>query len=264
MSQRRKNFIHKNLLLYLPPLLVFLVLSAGNLWMWYKTRQISCRLLTSQARSAAVQIITKLNLLLYERGKDLNHLASIWVETYNSDKEQRFEEDARGILGREPGYREISKVDSAGNILSHISNSPDTLISEVSFDKHLKALSTDQFELISSLESKESFLAIFRPILSDSTEKGKFSTAVVGVMRFDTLMKQLARGSTPKDFAAEMIIDGIQIDLTENMDDLTSRSYSIADRSETILLWEIMMPGLSFILLKKACLHPCFTRMESG
>jgi PAS domain S-box-containing protein len=232
MSQRRKNFIHKNLLLYLPPLLVFLVLSAGNLWMWYQARQISCRLLTSQARSAAVQIITKLNLLLYERGKDLNHLASIWVETYNSDKEQRFEEDARGILGREPGYREISKVDSAGNILSHISNTPDTLISEVSFDKHLKALSTDQFELISSPESKESFLAIFRPILSDSTEKGKFSTAVVGVMRFDTLMKQLARGSTPKDFAAEMIIDGIQIDLTENMDDLTSRSYSIADRSE--------------------------------
>jgi PAS domain S-box-containing protein len=232
MSQRRKNFIHKNLLLYLPPLLVFLVLSAGNLWMWYKTRQISCRLLTSQARSAAVQIITKLNLLLYERGKDLNHLASIWVETYNSDKEQRFEEDARGILGREPGYREISKVDSAGNILSHISNTPDTLISEVSFDKHLKALSTDQFELISSLESKESFLAIFRPILSDSTEKGKFSTAVVGVMRFDSLMKQLARGSIPKEFAAEIIIDGIQIDLTENMDSLTSSSYSIDDRSE--------------------------------
>lgn len=232
MNQRRKNFIHKNLLTYLPPLLVFLVLSAGNLWMWYQARQISCRLISSQARSAADQIITKLNLLIYERGKDLNHLASIWEDANNNNKEQRFKEDARGILGREPEYREISRVDSAGNILSHISNTSDTLISEISFGKHLKALSTDQFELISSPESKESFLAIFRPILSDSTEKGNFSTAVVGVMRFDSLMKQLARGSIPKEFAAEIIIDGIQIDLTENMDSLTSSSYSIDDRSE--------------------------------
>ena len=95
MNQRRKNFIHKNLLTYLPPLLVFLVLSAGNLWMWYQARQISCRLISSQARSAADQIITKLNLLIYERGKDLNHFASIWEDANNNNKEQRFKEDAR-------------------------------------------------------------------------------------------------------------------------------------------------------------------------
>ena len=50
-------------------------------------------------------------------------------------------------------------------------------------------------------------------------------------------MKQLARGSIQKEFAAEIIIDGIQIDLTEN-GRLTSSSYSIDDRSEVNFIWK--------------------------
>ncbi|NLG15890.1 MAG: PAS domain-containing protein [Fibrobacter sp.] len=245
MNQRRKTFHYSNRLLYILPSLIFLILVGGNFWGYKKAQQLTHDLIKSQCNSAALQTVTKLEFILFERRKDLEHLRSLWGKSSFNSKEERFRTDAMGIMSRELSYSEIDLVGSDGNVLSHVSLDSsgyrDTIISRLSSAQISQSIRRSKSALIKSgSKEKSQFLAVFSsPIL----KRGEVQAAVAGILKLDTLIKKIAFGSIPEDFAAEMVVNSDTVPLTLNSN--SSGLFSAPDRSET----EFKAAGLNWKII---------------
>jgi len=169
-----------------------------------------------------MQTAIKLEFILFERRKDLEHLRSLWQKTSFAISKKRFRTDAMGIISRELSYSEIDLVDSGGDVLSHVSldssGKRDTLISRLSSAQISQSVSESKPVLIKSGSREESqFLAVFSsPILRD----GEVQAAVTGILKLDYLIKQITSGSIPEGFAAGLVVNSDSVPLTRNSENI--------------------------------------------
>lgn len=240
--------ITSRLFWFLPVLIIILLLSSSFL-MWKDAQDISYNLLKSESNNDAGQIKTRLEIFLFERGKDLSHLASLRKNNSPSTFLERFQIDASGIISRERSFYAISFVEPSGKILirTGLDTTADTSapIYKLDLIDYLKKLATDTAMIVVSFPIStsrgEKLLAIFKPVFNDNKE---FAGALVASLRQKYLIHNVI--TTPiqrSNFITIYLGDTL---LYENLPELKkqNRKFSSKTKSTVIVnsmqkLWKI-------------------------
>lgn len=164
-------------ILWILPLLIITILLSSSFRMWKEAQDLSYRLLKSLSSNDAQQIKTRLQLFLFERRKDLGHLASLRLKYPLSEFVERFKTDANGIVSRERYYYAISFIDSNAKIL--IRTGLDTVADSTVFiyrlqlSKYLEKLSADTEMILTTINTSKNnlLLVMFRPVFTGQDKK---------------------------------------------------------------------------------------------
>ncbi|KMQ49998.1 Signal transduction histidine kinase [Chitinispirillum alkaliphilum] len=145
----------------------------------------------------------RLDLLFFERVKDITHLATIINS--NGLEERRFLSDAEGILSREPGYESIGFFSLTGDLLFSVPQI-NTYLQKVSPGTVSKAL--------------EDTSAIFTPPIAVQNEK-VFTVGILvpvpqtgvaaGMLRIEKIILEVIKETTPYPQYAEVYIENRSI-----------------------------------------------------
>ncbi len=84
-------------------------------------------IIESRSRHTAQQIFLRLDLLFFERTKDIAHLATI-IEQDGLQQTKRFVHDASGIMEREKTYKNIGFFSPRGQLLLAVTQNEDTYL----------------------------------------------------------------------------------------------------------------------------------------
>ncbi len=189
-------------LLWILPVLVIIILLSSFFRMWKETQDLSYDLLRSESKNYAEQIKTRLELFLYERQKDLSHLASLKEKYPLSFFLELFKTDAYGIVSREKSYFDISFIDSKGNILVRTgldtlsgSNAP---ISKLNLKAMLEELSADTEMILTTINSDRGLLFMLKPVFTGLSREKKFSGAVIASLWITNTLKDIVSASVHK------------------------------------------------------------------
>ncbi len=197
-------------LLWVLPVLVIVILLSSSFRMWKETRDLSYDLLRSVSKNCAEQIKTRLELFLFERRKDLGHLASL-KEKYSLFQFLKiFKTDASGIISRDKSYLAISYIDSSAKIL--VSTDLDILSDSSSpfynlnLDSLLETLSADTEMILTTVSTSEKGLISFmlRAVFSIDGKQKKFSGAVIASMQVEEILKEIVSVSIVKTSYAQI------------------------------------------------------------
>lgn len=189
-------------LLWILPVLVIILLLSSFFRMWKETQDLSYDLLRSESKNYAEQIKTRLELFLYERQKDLSHLASLSEKYPLSSFLELFKTDASGIVSREKSYYGISFIDSEANIL--IRAGLDTLsgskapINKLDLKGMLAVLSADTEMILATTNSDQGLLFMLRPVFGDLSRQKRFSGVVVASLRIRYTLNDIVSASVHK------------------------------------------------------------------
>jgi sensor domain CHASE-containing protein len=172
--------------------------------MWKETRNLSYDLLRNVSKNYAEQIKTRMELFLFERRKDLNHLSSLKEKYSLSGFLNIFKTDASGIISRDKNYLAISYVNANADIL--VSIGLDTLndsvspINKLHLDSLLEILSADTEMVLTTVNISENrqLLFMLRPVFSIEKKRKVFSGAVVASMQIRNVLKDIVSVSIHK------------------------------------------------------------------
>jgi PAS domain S-box-containing protein len=162
--------------------------------MWAETENLSYDLIKSQSQSIVEQIKIRLDLFIFERGKDLAHLGSLWQNYSYPTNAQRFFVDAEGILSREKSYQAINFFDSTGKFivqnLPQNGGTPQPPINRIELLKYINTILKNKETLFITtpfVSSGEKELILFHPVyLKDSD-----STKLIGIVSGTMLVKKI-------------------------------------------------------------------------
>lgn len=191
--------------LWFLPVLIIIALLNSSYWMWQDARILSYELLRSESNNAVVQIKTRLEIYLFERGKDITHLASLRQKYPLNSFLEQFKFDATGIISREKSYFAISYVDSSGKII--IRTGLDTLknsapIFKMDLNDYMNMIKSDTEMILVTLPSvpdfKEEILALLRPVFVKSSSKMVFIGAIIASLREKSLIENIITPSILK------------------------------------------------------------------
>jgi PAS domain S-box-containing protein len=182
-------------LLWVLPVLVIIILFSSSFRMWKETQDLSHDLLRSVSKNYAEQIKTRLELFLFERRKDLTHLASLKQKYSLSEFLHLFKTDASGIVSRDKNYLAISFTDSSANVL--VSTGLDTIndstspIYNLNLDSILEKLSADTAMILTTVNTSENRMLLFmlKPVFLTLGKQNFFTGAVVASMKVEELLK---------------------------------------------------------------------------
>lgn len=191
-------------LLWVLPVLVIIILLSSSFIMWKETRNLSYDLLRNVSKNYAEQIKTRMELFLFERRKDLNHLSSLKEKYSLSGFLNIFKTDASGIISRDKNYLAISYVNANADIL--VSTGLDTLndsvspINKLHLDSLLEILSADTEMVLTTVNISENrqLLFMLRPVFSIEKKRKVFSGAVVASMQIRNVLKDIVSVSIHK------------------------------------------------------------------
>ena len=201
-------------LFWLLPPLVFIVLMSGTIIVWRETRDLTFNLVSAQSDHAARQVYVKLDLLLYERKKDLIHLSSIWRNYPPEIRSEVFLRDASGIASREPSYYAISFINRSGSVVFETdSRHDDTLspVTRVNVMEYLRKMAHDPDEAVISTpittETGKKLVVLFFPVFSGHRDSLIFSGAIAGALDVSFLVQNVIKTSVPPESHVRMQID---------------------------------------------------------
>ena len=225
-------------LLWVLPLLVIIILLSSSFRMWKETQDLSFDLLRSVSKNYAEQIKTRLELFLFERRKDLNHLASLKEKYSLPQFLDVFKTDASGIVSRDKNYLAISYLDSSANVL--VSTDFDTIndsispINKLNLDSLLETLSADTEMILTTVNTSENRLLLFmlRPVFSTADKQNVFSGAVIASMQVENLLKGIVTASIHKTNYVQIYIGDTLLYENEFKQSNQQDQFSEAARSQ--------------------------------
>lgn len=225
-------------LLWVLPFLVIIILLSSSFRMWKETQDLSYDLLRSVSKNYAEQIKTRLELFLFERRKDLNHLASLKEKYSLSQFLDFFKTDASGIISRDKNYLAISYIDSGANIL--VSTGLDTLKDSISpiynldLNSLLETLSADTEMILTTVNTSGNrpLLFLLRPVFSAAEKKKIFSGAVVASMQVEDILEDIVSVSIHKTNYVQIYIGDTLLYENKLKQKNPQNEYSEAARSQ--------------------------------
>lgn len=225
-------------LLWVLPFLVIIILLSSSFRMWKETQDLSYDLLRSVSKNYAEQIKTRLELFLFERRKDLNHLASLKEKYSLSQFLGFFKTDASGIISRDKNYLAISYIDSGANIL--VSTGLDTLKDSISpiynldLNSLLETLSADTEMILTTVNTSGNrpLLFLLRPVFSAAEKKKIFSGAVVASMQVEDILEDIVSVSIHKTNYVQIYIGDTLLYENKLKQKNPQNEYSEAARSQ--------------------------------
>ncbi len=204
----------KSLLTLILPLLTFSLLLSGFIWMWRETNNLTFELLKSTSKNVIQGIYLRLDLILFERSKDLSHLVSLFSTNQKSPNE-RFITDASGILSREKTFYSFGKLNDSGKLELRIpsdTNKYPILSKEFPLQKIFDSLSKSNPTIISiSVDSKDTskLLIILKGIFNkDSSE---IMGAIYGILIINNLIDIIEQEAFPSEFFIKISINNLVI-----------------------------------------------------
>ena len=241
MNSRKIPLYQYRFFIWAIPLLVFIVLMAGNLWAWYNTSGLISRLVRVRALNAAQQMFLRLDLVFYERTKDLNHLATVVAPT-DQFALDRFVNDAAGILSRESSFESIGYIDTTGRIVVSV---PDTapglmvLDRKRSVEKLLIRVDGPIATEVYTLPSGESVQGILVPV-AQADDSVRRMGAVAGMLNIETVVENTVAQAIVQGFNVSIVVDSVEVysDSSEvSRGNGISLSKSILGKNWTITLF---------------------------
>ncbi|NLE02399.1 MAG: PAS domain S-box protein [Fibrobacter sp.] len=195
-------------LIYLIPVVVFILLLSGTYWMWKETNRLSIELIRAGSRSQAEQIKIRFQLFLFERTKDLLHLASIISTDSIGNDSHRFPKDASGIVYREKSYRQIFFFDLSGQF-RYLDNPADSkyvqnqIFLQVIRSYLSSVKKTGPVEMVSTPfadTSGEKLLAVFVPVQITKNSDSVFIGAVCGLLKVPFFISKILDSTTVQSY----------------------------------------------------------------
>lgn len=251
-------------LLWLLPLLAVVLLLSSSFWMWKEVQDLSYDLLRSESNSAAEQIQTRLELFLFERGKDLSHLASLKKNELSSQFIERFIKDAHGIVSREKSYYAISYLNATGAIVarSGLDTVSDSLIplKKLNLSDYLKKMATDSSLTLVSLpitsSNGERLLVFFKPVFIISNREAIFDGVIAATIRERQIISNIIMDPILKSNQIKITIsDTLLFDnsklLNKSIQEFTAQAKAVSTINSMGRIWTIMVyPPMSGLLQK--------------
>ena len=235
MSHRNKQF-----LLWLTPLLAFLILLIGNYWIYRSTEKIIYSLLRSESRNSAEQVSMRLDLLLYERGKDITHLSSLWLNYSKDTQVQRFANDAKGMVNREQTYNSISFIDTNGNILLSVPANGNNVFDSLNLMRYYREIPNMKNHVTSAIVISLPFctpdgieaIALFSPVYGTINGSLKLIGMIGAALKKDHLIRSIVKGALHDDLQMKIKIDPSELYNTDSAHTKTTERRAC---SETVI-----------------------------
>jgi PAS domain S-box-containing protein len=212
MKIRSDLFLNRPILTLLIPLITLTLLLSGFVWMWYETNSLSYKFVKSNSKNVIQEASIRLETLLYERSKDLAHLASLFQHYDTKTSEERFSMDAKGILSREKLFYAMGKLNLHGTfdirIPSDTINFP-VVITKIPYHDYLQLLSKTNISSLVSypvvLNDTSSLLVIFQAIYN--SDSSAVTGAVTGILYVKRVIETIKSSSFPSDYQLTISID---------------------------------------------------------
>ena len=212
MKLRSVFFLKDPFQIIIVVLITFVLLLSGYLWMWHETTILNYKYIKSNSKNVIQEISVRLETLLYERSKDLAHLASLFKNYDYEISEERFKTDAKGILAREKLFFVLGKLNLNGIFEIRVpsdTNKSYKILNKIPYSNYLKLLSKKNISSVASypenLNDTNSFIVILQAIYnSDSSE---IVGAVAGVLLVNQIIGSVQGYSFPSDYKLNIYID---------------------------------------------------------
>lgn len=218
------------------PSLTFILLLSGNIWMWKETDNLCYTLISSQNKNIVVEMQVRLEMILYERSKDLAHLASLWQNNQHKHGQSRFMTDAQGIISREKSFYAISRIEKNGTISFRVPIDTETyplVIKKTTSDSFFTIFKEKNISpLISNPmlnQKQDTLLLLLQPIYSSDTLSG----AVVGVLYVREVIRQSIGSTLHNNYRMRFLLGTHVL-----YDDYTSNENRFSQKSVSILTFK--------------------------
>lgn len=204
---RRHSF--NSLLPWIIPATLFLIFLIGHLVMFAESRALTFKFVNNQSMYSAREISIRLNLLLYERAKDLAHLASLWGRYSPDVASSRFSTDAAGIASRESTYYSIDYVDSKGKLLYHEPSGIPEITTSLNLKECLSKLAIIKKPYLSTpFKFNGTYrMVFFYPAFKKSDTDSTFIGAVAATLKINEIIPSIISASVPSGFSLQMKLD---------------------------------------------------------
>lgn len=231
-------------LLWIVPPLVFLFLFSGIYWMWRETRNLSFQYIRNESENTAEIILLQLSDFLYERNKDLSHLASLWEDVSPKSRSEKFLRDATGIISRENTFYAITYIDSSGNIVLRSSlqtNDSAVPLTDLDLKPYLDSLKIYRDSSITShvfLSSQgDSLIALLKPVFEKQNDSSVFSGAVTGTLILNRLLPMVISSKIQQNNNIVLYVNGTMIFNSRSSSDTSSNRFSQENASGSLKSW---------------------------
>lgn len=212
MKFRINFFLNRPLLIKLIPLLTLALLLSGYLWMWYETNMLSYKFIQSNSKNVIQEVSLRLETLLYERSKDIAHLASLFQNYDKKTSDERFRMDAKEILSREKLFDAMGKLNLNGDFDIRVPSDTDIfpiVITNIPYRDYFKQFLKDNISTIISyhvnLHDTNSLLVILQAIYN--SDSSAIVGAVAGVLYVNQIIETIKGTSFPSDYQLEIYLN---------------------------------------------------------
>lgn len=237
MKIRPDFLLSKPSLTLLIPLTTLALLLSGFAWMWYETNTLSYKFVKSNSKNVIQEASIRLETLLYERSKDLAHLASLFQNYTFKTSEERFMTDAKGILSREKLFYAMGKLNLNGTFDIRVpsdTNHYPVVLTKVPYRDYLKLLSKNGISSVISypviLNDTSSLLVILQAIYN--SDSSAIVGAVTGVLYVNRVVETLKNNSFPPEYLLTIYIDNSI--LYSNKSHFSKNQHFLSDGNATI------------------------------
>jgi PAS domain S-box-containing protein len=205
--------------------------------MWFETNTLSYKFVKSNSRNVIQEASIRLETLLYERSKDLAHLASLFQNYDTKTSSERFLVDAKGILSREKLFYALGKLNLNGTFDIRIpsdTNHFPIVITKIPYRNYMDLFSKESISSVISypviLNDTNPLLIILQAIYN--SDSSKITGAVTGDLYVDKIIEFIKSSSFPSDYQMTIYIDD-QI-LYTNKDRFLKKKYFLQNGNAKI------------------------------
>jgi PAS domain S-box-containing protein len=214
-----RKYSINSLLPWIIPFSLFLIFLIGHLIMLSSSRSLIYEYVKNQSMYSAREINIRFHLLLYERAKDLAHLASLWSRYSPQTASSLFLTDAAGIASRESTYYSIDYIDTIGRTLSHAPSDVPEITKNLDSKHYLSCLAYTKKPLLSNpLRFNNRYrIVLFYPVFKKSGIDSVFIGTVAATLRIREIIPSIISASTPSGFHLKLKIDTTTVYETDSI-----------------------------------------------
>ncbi len=240
------------LVMWLSPVLLFVLLLAGNILIWRRTSDLSNDLIHNQSLNTAEQVTLRIENLLHERSNDLSLLATLWRNYPKSERAERFITDATRIVEHEPAYHVINYVDEESiiRISAPLSKRPEllgldltTLPGREALHRQVRDTGAPMASPPMTLTNGRPGTVIWFPIAGEKDDTASSGGMIAGTFHLDEIIRRAVTASAPEEFWIRIELEGTEIYSTETPETQSTQREETpgATKDVTILgrLWRV-------------------------
>ncbi|MEW6262831.1 MAG: ATP-binding protein [Thermodesulfobacteriota bacterium] len=202
------------------PIVLFMVLLAGNLISWERARDFERKLTLNRCESTSEELALRLNLYFSERKQNLALLANLWRRAPSSDRQQTFLRYAKDLIDQQATFDAVyyADADKIMMVTPPLGNR-DKLIG---IDLLSRPTYTDVFQTvrkffmpldapITAKLTRNNGLVIWSPVVVDKSGGVSVEGMIAGTMNLNQVISQVITPWFDHDFWVMVLVEGRRV-----------------------------------------------------